>query len=99
MPDRIGQGDQRRGARGADARVYVRRGPARRRKPVEGGRPGHQRADEAILSRAARAGSVAPGRGVAPSSVVDLERETMARAILLGRLRPAGRVEIVMSAL
>src|SRR5215813_2765705 len=98
MPDGIGQGDQRRGAGRADARVYVCRGPAYRRKPVEGGRSGYQRIDEAILSRTARARSVASGRGVTPSSVVDLETEAVARAVLLGRLRPAGRVEIAMGA-
>src|SRR5262245_17613507 len=98
MPDRIGQGDQRRGTDRAGARVYVCRGPAYRRKPVEGGRSGHQRTDETILSRTARARSVAPGRGVTSSSVVDLERETVARAILLGRLRTARRVEIAMGA-
>ena len=38
------------------------------------------------------------GRGVASSSDVDLETEAVAGAILLGRLRPAGRVEIAMSA-
>src|SRR5215510_2279769 len=97
MPDGIGKGDQRRGADRADARVYVRRGPAYCRKPVEGRRSSHQRADEAILSRNARARSVAPGRGVTSSTVVDLETETVARALLLGRLRPAGRVEIAMS--
>src|SRR5262249_36263217 len=68
------------------------------RKPVEGRRSGHQRTDETILSRNARARSVAPGRGVTSSSVVDLETETVARAILLGGLRPAGRVEIAKSA-
>jgi uncharacterized membrane protein YciS (DUF1049 family) len=31
--------------------------------------------------------------------IVDLETETVASAILLGRLRPAGRVEVAMSAL
>src|SRR5262250_1936757 len=98
MPDRIGQGDQGRGADRAGARVYVRRGPAHCRKPVEGGRSGHQRTDETVLSRNARARSVAPGRGVTSSSVDDLETETMARAILLGGLRPAGRVEITMIA-
>lgn len=30
--------------------------------------------------------------------IVDLETETMESAVLLGRLRPAGRVEIAMSA-
>src|SRR5262245_46620051 len=94
MPDRVGQGDQRRGADRADARIYVRRRPAYCRKSVEGRRSGHQRADEAILSRNARARSVEPGRGVTSGSVVDLEREAVARAILLGGLRPAGRVEI-----
>src|SRR5215813_13248244 len=97
MPDRIGQGDQRRGADRADARVYVCRGPACCRKSVEGRRPGHRRADETILSRNARARSVEPGRGVTSSPVVDLERETVARALLLGGLRPAWRVEIAMS--
>src|SRR5215510_3517053 len=98
MPDGIGKGDQRRGADRADARVYVCRGPAYCRKPVEGRRSGHQRTDEAILSRTARARSVESGRGVTSSSVDDLETETVARAILLGGLRPAGRVEIAMSA-
>src|SRR5215813_795877 len=97
MPDRAGQGDQRRRADRADARVYVRRRAAYCRKPVEGRRSGHQRTDEAILSRNARARSVEAGRGVTSSSVVDLETETVARAILLGGLRPAGRVEIAMS--
>jgi hypothetical protein len=32
------------------------------------------------------------------STVVDLERETVAGALLLGRLRPASGVEIAMSA-
>jgi hypothetical protein len=67
-------------------------------KPVEGGRSGDQWTDDAILSRNARAGAIEPGRGVASSSVVDLETEAVASAILLGRLRPAGRVEIAMSA-
>src|SRR5262245_38365673 len=98
MPDRVGQGDQRRGTDRADPWVYVCRRATRHRKPVEGRRSGHQRTDEAILSGNARARSVAPGRGVTSSSDVDLERETVARAILLGRIRPAGRVEIVMSA-
>src|SRR5262245_37248525 len=98
MPDRVGQGDQRRRADRAGARVYVRGRPAYCSKPVEGGRPGHQRTDEAILSRTARARSVASGRGVASSSVVDLETETVAGAILLGRLRPARRVELTISA-
>src|SRR5262249_48299471 len=98
LPDRIGQGDQRRGVGRTDARVYVCWRAAYRRKPVEGRRPGNQRTDEAILSRNARARSVEPGRGVTSSSIDNLERETVARAILLGGLRPAGRVEIEMSA-
>src|SRR5215510_7283382 len=97
MPDRVGQGGQRRRADRADARFYVRRRPAYCSKPVEGGRSGHQRADEAILSRNARARSVERGRGVTSSSDVDLEREAVASAILLGRLRPPGRVEIAMN--
>src|SRR5262245_61200611 len=98
MSDRVGQGDQRRRAGRADAGVYVRRRPAYCRKPVEGRRSGHQRTDETILSRTARPRSVEPGRGVTSSADFDLERETVAGAILLGRLRPAGRVEIAMSA-
>src|SRR5215475_7341838 len=97
MPDRIRQGDQRRGAGRADARVYVRRGSAYRRKPVEGRRSCHQRTDETVLSRNARARSVEAGRGVTSSSVIDLETEAVAGAILLGGLRPPGRVEIAMS--
>ena len=45
-----------------------------------------------VVNELSKAGKIASG------SVVDLERETVAGAILLGRLRTAGRVEITMSA-
>src|SRR5215831_2607131 len=95
MPDRIGQGGQRRGADRADARFYVCRRPAYCCEPVEGGRSGHERADETVLSRTAGARANEPGRGFTSSSVVDLERETVESALLLGGLRPAGRVEVI----
>jgi len=61
----------------------------------ESRRSSHRRADEAILSRTARGGALAAGRSLKAGSVVDLETEPVASAVLLGRLRPAGRVEII----
>src|SRR5262245_57508145 len=79
-----------------------RRRAARDTRTASAGRDvtpsGQQRTYEAILSGNARARSVEPCGGPTSSSVVDLETEAVAKAILLGRLRPPGRVEIAPGA-